>query len=96
MIAWLRCLFGSRDCPWEPDPPPDLDHDPDVREARRVRETIRRSVEQTERRAGSAREESRQVLAQARLMTGNLLEDQVTGAARAARRNKRASTEARP
>ncbi len=67
MIAWLRCLFGG-DCPWEPDPPPDLEHDPDVRESRRVRETIRRNVEQTERRVGVARKESRQVVANAVVM----------------------------
>ncbi len=65
MIAWLRCLFGSRDCPWESAPPPDPERDPDVRESRRVRETIRRNVERTEQRAGAARAESRRVVANA-------------------------------
>ncbi len=67
MIAWLRCLFGG-ECSWGPDPAPDLEQDPDVRESRRVRETIRRNVEQTERRVGVARKESRQVVANAVVM----------------------------
>lgn len=40
--------------------------------------------------------ESEVVRERARRVTGNLLEDQITGASRAARRTPRAATEARP